>query len=149
MKRKHLTILLSAAIVVVVLGTMIGTCPSETEHRDTMGQSVRLCIDASIDSSAIAKAPLLGDLLAEGGKILSDQAIATYISDNYTVTDYWFWSVGRTNIDGEQVRTTFGMLGHVWTCNEDKLQTAIKAAIKKYIIDKASTAAAAAISILM
>ncbi|MDO4971015.1 MAG: hypothetical protein Q4E41_02850 [Bacteroidales bacterium] len=149
MKRQHLTTLLTTAIVAMVFGIMKGTCPSETEHRDTMGQSVRHCIEASIDSSAIAKVPLLGSLMAEGGKILSDQAISTYLSDNYTVSDYWLWSVGRTNIDGEQVRTTFGMLGHVWTCNEDRLQTAINAAIKKYIIDKASTAAAAAISILM
>ena len=137
-------------LIVVVIGVMLlVSCPNATDHKDSVTVAARECLSANLDSSGVTSLPIVGDLLAEGGKMLGDGVLEEYFDKSLTTHNYMVFSNSTIEVDDKPTRVAFGILGHVFITDKEAIDEALGTAIKSKIIDTATDAAKTVISTLL
>lgn len=114
MKAKKTKLILSA-ILVIILGVLLITCPGRKAHREAL-------ID-EIGNALLTKAKM--NLIGDAAKSIKEANYEFYnnaVNPCLKVMGYGLFSIGYVN-DGEnpQKRVSFGILGHVYIKDKDNI----------------------------
>ena len=114
MKAKKTKLILSA-ILVIILGVLLITCPGRKAHREAL-------ID-EIGNALLTKAKM--NLFGDAAKSFKEANYEFYnnaVNPCLKVMGYGLFSIGYVN-DGEnpQKRVSFGILGHVYIKDKDNI----------------------------
>lgn len=101
-------------IIVLCLGILVISCPDERKHKEAVIQmtsnAFRSEMNDAVDSKEDEVYAFLGNTLASG-------VISLFVNFNFTVDNYFIFSVGKMNLNGKEKTVSFGILGHVFTPN--------------------------------
>ncbi|MCM1310714.1 MAG: hypothetical protein NC301_06790 [Bacteroides sp.] len=115
--KKTTTIIIS----ILCLGVLIISCPNEQKHKEAVAQMAsnyfRNKLNNNIDSDEDEAYALVGSTLASG-------LISLFVNFNYTVDNYFIFSVGKINFMGKEKTVSYGILGHVFTPNNNQISKA-------------------------
>lgn len=106
-------------VIVICLGILVISCPDERKHKDAVTQMVsnafRSEMNENIDSEDDEAYAFVGNTLASG-------MISLFVNFNFTVDNYFIFSVGKMNINGQEKTVSLGILGHVFTPDRKKIE---------------------------
>jgi len=118
--------LLWTLIVLVVLATLVFTCPDKEDHRKAIYNVTKLWLDQKVDDKGLGG--FMNDIIKMVSGRGADMAIDEYLDvDNYIVC-----SVGRIELIDKTQRVSFGILGHVFTFDKQDIEDAIQHVIDSH-----------------
>lgn len=116
---KKITTLL---IIVLCLGILVVSCPDERKHKDAVTQiasnAFRSEINNNIDSKEDEAYAFVGNVLVGG-------VISFIVNFNFTVDNYFIFSIGKMNLNDHEKTVSFGILGHVFTFNRKQISAKV------------------------
>lgn len=105
---------IAIGIGLALLLLLIVTCPKKQQHLDTISDRLSGALYSELEEEE-DDWDALGLLF--GGALL-DEAL----EDSIVVDNYFIFSIGKLLFDGEKNVVSFGILGHVFTASEKKLE---------------------------
>lgn len=100
------------AIVLVLLACVV-TCPDKQKHTDAINEVVSNVLKDNMDSD---------NEFAAFGAMLGNQLIKMMITEMLEVDNYFVCSVGHIEYKGEKKIVSFGIMNHIFTIDEERLQ---------------------------
>lgn len=115
--RGHLGRILSLVLIVVLLLSMILTCPKPGQHIEAINSRIASVLNehADPDDDWATLEVLLGNAIAR-----------PIVKNTVKVDDYFLFSVGRISYQNENKPVSLGLLGHVFTISERQLKKSIE-----------------------
>lgn len=110
------------AIIVGLGFLMWATCPDKKDHQEAIKAVVINVVDEEI-----SKLPSVVDDVAElVGLPLARTLLNVVMNNKLKVKNYYLFSIGEVTYKGETRMVSLGILGHVFTFDEDDLREAVK-----------------------
>ena len=119
--------LITLLIIVIVGAAMVMTCPDTQAHKEKLSQMVSTSVKEAInqDINTGSNDPISQGLQMVGG-ILVNKMVDSAVDNMLQVENYIVCSIGRVSYSGEEHIVSLGLLGHIFTVNQDKLNEATK-----------------------
>ncbi len=108
---------IAMGIGIALLLLLIVTCPKKQQHLDTISDKISGALYSELGEEE-DDWDALGLLF--GGALLNEA-----LEDNIVVDNYFIFSVGKLLFDDEKNVVSFGILGHVFTASEKKLEESL------------------------
>lgn len=137
MRKKSGTIML-ILIIVVIGATMTLTCPDTQTHKERLSGMVATSARGAMNDM-VGSNDLIGIGLQFVGGVVIDKVADTAVDNLLQVDNYVVCSTGRVSYSGEDHIVSIGLLGHVFTINQDKLNEAAKKVIRDVFSGSAPT----------
>lgn len=131
---KGLTKSTAAAVVylacgLVMYGAMKNTMPSQSQHANAVTNAVERVVD-DIFQNRIEIPSESRDLAGYISNNVVPKALEKVRNGKIDITDYWIFNVGHvTGKDGKENAVSIGILGRVFTFNEDKIREDIEESV--------------------
>lgn len=111
-------------IFIVIIGAamlaLMVTTPSRQQHADTIRQVMTGAVNAELRDYQIDGA--FGSIASA----TATSAIDQFLNTSFLVRDHRFYSLGFIDYEGEFVLVSVGILGHVYTLDEDQARQLIR-----------------------
>lgn len=111
-------------IFIVIIGAamlaLMVTTPSRQQHADTIRQVMTGAVNAELRDYQIDGA--IGSIASA----TATSAIDQFLNTSFLVRDHRFYSLGFIDYEGEFVLVSVGILGHVYTLDEDQARQLIR-----------------------
>ena len=111
--------LISILIVVVVLATLVLTCPDKDSHMDAINNELISVIDSKMNESPYDKGDDKKDDFEEGLKLMASSLLGGLakgiIGQQLIVENYVICSVGQINSSEGRKTLSVGICNHVFT----------------------------------
>lgn len=118
---------IALGITLLMLLILVLTNPDRSDHREAVSSVLNEWKNDKIGG-------LAGGFVGEVMKMGGDFAITTSVNKMLDVHNYIIFSTGHLDLGiGKPIRVSFGILGHVFTFNKEKLDEQWKTAISKII----------------
>lgn len=125
--KKFSSWLIVILILVVIGATMTMTCPDTQAHKDKLSQMVSTSVKETLSSEVNNTNT---DILTQGlqmvGGIVLNKVVDGVIDNMLHVDNHVVCSIGKVEYSGEEHIVSVGLLGHIFTVNQDKLNEATK-----------------------
>jgi hypothetical protein len=107
--------LIALGVFVLLIAFLAGTCPDKQDHNEALSEGITelLSKNAGINADFITNNP-------EAQKLIRS------VGDNMVfVSNYFIFSLGKIQFDGEEQVVSLGIAGHVFTFNDKIVQESI------------------------
>lgn len=107
--------LIALGVFVLLIALLAGTCPDKQDHNEALSEGLKelLSENAGIDADFITNTPEVQDLIR-------------FMGDNMVfVNNYFLFSLGKIQFEGQEQVVSFGICGHVFTFNDKIVQDSI------------------------
>ena len=137
-KKKHhtgcfLVLLLS---FVVLIATMIITCPKAEQHKEVLSAVITATVnDAVNENDNITGNAYLDNAFKAVSNAFAGKVIQAAVDELVTVDNYVVCSLGKVSYEGKAHVVSVGVFGHIFTVDEDDLREAAEDYYKKKEID--------------
>ena len=102
--------LLTILIIISLAGVCIISCPKHDEHSKALTQEINSAIDSKFSKEAESD-----NEIAVFASTLCSALSGFIIDKKLSVDNYFLFSVGKINLDGETKVISIGVLNHVFT----------------------------------
>lgn len=114
------------AVALVMYGAMKNTRPSNVQHADAVSEAVERVVD-DIFENRIEIPTESRDLADYLSSKVVPKAIDKVSHGKIDLTDFWIFNIGSvTDEEGNEDAVSIGILGKVFTFNEDKIREDIE-----------------------
>lgn len=119
------SIILYTTIMILALSAalLIFTCPEREDHdvalRNAISEVYKSHISGSEDQSGAMK------YLSFMGSLILDHFADSFIKNHVTFNDYYLFSTSEAEFKGKERIIAFGILGKIYTFDEDDLEEAV------------------------
>lgn len=127
-KKNHTGCLLGILIALIALvAVLIITCPKPEQHKDALsGVITKTVNDAVNDSTNTTGDEFIDNAFRSISNAFAGKVIKTAVDNLVTVDNHIIYSTGKVNYGGKDHIVSLGLLGHIFTVDEDDLQEAAK-----------------------
>lgn len=137
-KKKHHTgcLLVLLLSFVVLIATMIITCPKAEQHKEVLSTVITATVnDAVNESDNITGNAYLDNAFKTISNAFAGKVIQAAVNELVTVDNYVVCSLGKVSYEGKAHVVSVGVFGHIFTVDEDDLREAAEDYYKKKEID--------------
>ena len=137
-KKKHHTgcLLVLLLSFVVLIATMIITCPKAEQHKEVLSTVITATVnDAVNESDNITGNAYLDNAFKTISNAFAGKVIQAAVNELVTVDNYVVCSLGKVRYEGKAHVVSVGVFGHIFTVDEDDLREAAEDYYKKKEID--------------
>lgn len=137
-KKKHHTgcLLVLLLSFVVLIATMIITCPKAEQHKEVLSTVITATVnDAVNESDNITGNAYLDNAFKAVSNAFAGKVIQAAVNELVTVDNYVVCSLGKVRYEGKAHVVSVGVFGHIFTVDEDDLREAAEDYYKKKEID--------------
>lgn len=137
-KKKHHTgcLLVLLLSFVVLIATMIITCPKAEQHKEVLSTVITATVnDAVNESDNITGNAYLDNAFKTVSNAFAGKVIQAAVNELVTVDNYVVCSLGKVRYEGKAHVVSVGVFGHIFTVDEDDLREAAEDYYKKKEID--------------
>lgn len=137
-KKKHHTgcLLVLLLSFVVLIATMIITCPKAEQHKEVLSTVITATVnDAVNESDNITGNAYLDNAFKAVSNAFAGKVIQAAVDELVTVDNYVVCSLGKVRYEGKAHVVSVGVFGHIFTVDEDDLREAAEDYYKKKEID--------------
>ena len=137
-KKKHHTgcLLVLLLSFVVLIATMIITCPKAEQHKEVLSTVITATVnDAVNESDNITGNAYLDNAFKAVSNAFAGKVIQAAVNELVTVDNYVVCSLGKVSYEGKAHVVSVGVFGHIFTVDEDDLREAAEDYYKKKEID--------------
>lgn len=137
-KKKHHTgcLLVLLLSFVVLIATMIITCPKAEQHKEVLSTVITVTVnDAVNESDNITGNAYLDNAFKTVSNAFAGKVIQAAVNELVTVDNYVVCSLGKVRYEGKAHVVSVGVFGHIFTVDEDDLREAAEDYYKKKEID--------------
>lgn len=123
------------AVALVMYGAMKNTRPSELQHANAVTSVVENVVDDIFQNriEIPAESRDLADYISIN---VVPKALEKVRNGKIDLTDFWIFNIGHvTGEDGEEEAVSIGILGKVFTFNEDKIRENIEQSVTQDMND--------------
>lgn len=123
------------AVALVMYGAMKNTRPSELQHANAVTSVVENVVDDIFQNriEIPAESRDLADYISIN---VVPKALEKVRNGKIDLTDFWIFNIGHvTGEDGEEEAVSIGILGKVFTFNEDKIRENIEQSVTQDMDD--------------
>ena len=136
-KKRHtgcfLVLLLS---FVVLIATMIITCPKAEQHKEVLSTVITATVnDAVNESDNITGNAYLDNAFKAVSNAFAGKVVQAAVDELVSVDNYVVCSLGKVRYEGKDHVVSVGVFGHIFTVDEDDLREAAEDYYKKKEID--------------
>lgn len=127
-KKNHTGCLLSILIALIALvAVLIITCPKPEQHKDALSGVITQTVnDAVNDSTNTTGDEFIDNAFRNISNAFAGKVIKTAVDNLVTVDNHIIYSTGKVNYGGKDHIVSLGLLGHIFTVDEDDLQEAAR-----------------------
>lgn len=132
-KRGHMGCLPGILItLIVVASVLILTCPKPEQHKEVLSSVITATVnDAANDSTNTTGNELIDNAFRSISNAFAGKVVEAAVDNLVTVDNYVVCSLGKVNYNGKDYVVSLGLLGHIFTVDEDDLQKAAEQYYKK------------------
>lgn len=133
-KKKHHTgcLLVLLLSFVVLIATMIITCPKAEQHKEVLSTVITATVnDAVNESDNITGNAYLDNAFKTVSNAFASKVIQAAVNELVTVDNYVVCSLGKVRYEGKAHVVSVGVFGHIFTVDEDDLREAAEDYYKK------------------
>ena len=113
--------------LVVVAAVLILTCPKPEQHKEVLSSVITATVnDAANDSTNTTGNELIDNAFRSISNAFAGKVVEAAVDNLVTVDNYVVCSLGKVNYNGKDYVVSLGLLGHIFTVDEDDLQEAAK-----------------------
>lgn len=137
-KKKHHTgcLLVLLLSFVVLIATMIITCPKAEQHKEVLSTVITATVnDAVNESDNITGNAYLDNAFKAVSNAFAGKVIQAAVDELVSVDNYVVCSLGKVRYEGKAHVVSVGVFGHIFTVDEDDLREAAEDYYKKKEID--------------
>lgn len=106
---KKITTLL---IIIICFGILVISCPDERSHKEAVIQMASNAFRSEVDDKNNSEYNVAYNFI---GNTIVGGVISLFVNFNFTIDNYFIFSVGKMDINGQRKTVSFGILGHVFT----------------------------------
>lgn len=121
-KKSNFGCIVSLLIATIIAAVMIFTCPGTAAHKEALTDIVSSSVTKVINENTA------DGLIAQGvrlvGNMVVKKVVDTAVDNLVTVDNYIVCSVGKVNYDGKDHIVSVGLLGHIFTVNQESVADA-------------------------
>lgn len=111
-----------ATLVLAVLAViLVVTCPDREDHQEAM----KAVITNVLDDEISVLPSKYEEVLSKFGLPVAGKVVDVVMKHKLIINNYYLFSTGEVHYKGESKLVSFGILGHVFTFDEDDLREAI------------------------
>jgi hypothetical protein len=111
-----------AFIIVLIL-----TCPKPEQHKDVLSDVITNTVnDAVNDTTNTTGNELVDNAFRSVSNAFAGKVIRSAVDDLVTVDNHIIYSTGKVHYAGQNHTVSVGLLGHIFTIDEDDLQEAAR-----------------------
>ena len=127
-KKSHTGCLLGTLIVLVAfIIVLILTCPKPEQHKDVLSDVITNTVnDAVNDTANTTGNELVDNAFRSISNAFAGKVIRSAVDDLVTVDNHIIYSTGKVHYAGQNHTVSVGLLGHIFTIDEDDLQEAAR-----------------------
>ena len=127
-KKNHTGCLLGILIALIALvAVLIITCPKPEQHKDALSGVITQTVnDAVNDSTNTTGDEFIDNAFRSISNAFAGKVIKTAVDNLVTVDNHIIYSTGKVNYGGKDHIVSLGLLGHIFTVDEDDLQEAAR-----------------------
>ena len=127
-KKSHMGCLLGILITLVAFAiVLILTCPKPEQHKDVLsGVITKTVNDAVNDTTNTTGNALIDNAFRSISNAFAGNVIRSAVDNLVTVDNHIIYSTGKINYAGQDHIVSLGLLGHIFTVDEDDLQEAAR-----------------------
>ena len=132
-KKNHTGCLLGILIALIALvAVLIITCPKPEQHKDALSGVITQTVnDAVNDSTNTTGDEFIDNAFRSISNAFAGKVIKTAVDNLVTVDNHIIYSTGKVNYGGKDHIVSLGLLGHIFTVDEDDLREAAEQYYKK------------------
>lgn len=133
-KKKHHTgcLLVLLLSFVVLIATMIITCPKAEQHKEVLSTVITATVnDAVNESDNITGNAYLDNAFKAVSNAFAGKVIQAAVDELVSVDNYVVCSLGKVRYEGKAHVVSVGVFGHIFTVDEDDLREAAEDYYKK------------------
>ena len=127
-KKSHMGCLLGILITLVAFAiVLILTCPKPEQHKEVLsGVITKTVNDAVNDTTNTTGNALIDNAFRSISNAFAGNVIRSAVDNLVTVDNHIIYSTGKINYAGQDHIVSLGLLGHIFTVDEDDLQEAAR-----------------------
>ena len=127
-KKSHMGCLLGILITLVACAiVLILTCPKPEQHKEVLsGVITKTVNDAVNDTTNTTGNALIDNAFRSISNAFAGNVIRSAVDNLVTVDNHIIYSTGKVNYAGQDHIVSLGLLGHIFTVDEDDLQEAAR-----------------------
>ena len=127
-KKSHMGCLLGILITLVAFAiVLILTCPKPEQHKEVLsGVITKTVNDAVNDTTNTTGNALIDNAFRSISNAFAGNVIRSAVDNLVTVDNHIIYSTGKVNYAGQDHIVSLGLLGHIFTVDEDDLQEAAR-----------------------
>ena len=127
-KKSHTGCLLGTLIVLVAfIIVLILTCPKPEQHKDVLSDVITNTVnDAVNDTTNTTGNELVDNAFRSISNAFAGKVIRSAVDNLVTVDNHIIYSTGKVHYAGQNHTVSVGLLGHIFTIDEDDLQEAAR-----------------------
>lgn len=119
-------------VFIAVVALLVVTCPKPEQHKEALSNVITTTVNDAVNETD----NITGNVFVDNAfKLISDtfagKVIRTAVDDLVKVDNYVVCSLGKVHYDGEDHIVSLGLLGHIFTVDEDDLREAAEQYYKK------------------
>lgn len=119
-------------VFMAVVALLVVTCPKPEQHKEALSNVITTTVNDAVNETD----NITGNVFVDNAfKLISDtfagKVIKTAVDDLVKVDNYVVCSLGKVHYDGEDHIVSLGLLGHIFTVDEDDLREAAEQYYKK------------------
>ena len=118
--------IITLLIIVIIGAAMIVTCPNTQAHKEKLSAMVSKSGKEAVSQDMNAGNDLVTQGLQLVGNILVNKMVDSAVDNMLQVENYIVCSIGRVSYSGDEHIGSLGLLGHIFTMNQDKLNEATR-----------------------
>lgn len=132
-KKSHAGCLAGGLVVLAaVLFVLVLTCPKPEQHREVLADVITATVtDAANDTANTTGNEVIDNAFRTISNVFAGKVIRSAIDDLVTVDNYVVCSLGKVHYNGKDYIVSLGLLGHIFTVDEDDLRKAAEQYYKK------------------
>lgn len=108
--------------ILVILLVLLFTRPGRQSHVEAISEGCVQYSRETIDNSLVGKIPLVSDAT----KWFFDKLVAGYIDHHLAVNDFFFFNVGKMEVNDRMKTVSVGILDHVFTFDKEDIAKAVE-----------------------
>lgn len=127
-KKSHMGCLLGILITLVAFAiVLILTCPKPEQHKEVLSGVITNTVnDAVNDTTNTTGNALIDNAFRSISNAFAGNVIRSAVDHLVTVDNHIIYSTGKVNYAGQDHIVSLGLLGHIFTVDEDDLQEAAR-----------------------
>ena len=127
-KKSHTGWVLGTLIVLVAfIIVLILTCPKPEQHKDVLSDVITNTVnDAVNDTTNTTGNELVDNAFRSISNAFAGKVIRSAVDNLVTVDNHIIYSTGKVHYAGQNHTVSVGLLGHIFTIDEDDLQEAAR-----------------------